>query len=144
MKSKILKLSPIPFQNLSVKYNDWLLLLLIPLIGLGYFVLRYFKNKPSVNLSNLSLQIFSSKTIEPNEVLPENLYLKLLNSTQTILNSDELDEILSISRLEPDSKKLRRHRLLVELEKTNPGFITRIKDSDDKRRFTYSINKSEL
>ncbi len=73
--------------------------------------------------------------------LPSDLYALLCQSDKTILVTEELDELLGISHLEPDSKKLKRHRLLSELEKNHPGFISRTKDPIDKRRFTYQLTK---
>lgn len=57
------------------------------------------------------------------------------------INVDELDEILDISHLIQDSKKLRRHRLLNDLDNIYPGYISRIKDESDKRKFLYQIKK---
>ena len=66
---------------------------------------------------------------------------KLLSANKTTFDIDELDTLLEISHMEFDSRKLKRHRLLSDLEKTNPGLIQRQKDETDKRRFIYSIHK---
>ena len=59
--------------------------------------------------------------------------------TKSVLTIDELDELLNITHLEPDSRKLRRFRLLKELSKSHPFMISRVKDKDDKRRFNYKV-----
>ena len=66
---------------------------------------------------------------------------KILNHEKIILDIDELDVLLEISHLEPDSRKLKRHRILSDLEKTHPGLILRHKDETDKRRFIYILAK---
>ena len=53
---------------------------------------------------------------------------------------EELDNVLDITHLEAESRKLRRFRRLGELNQLQPGFIIRVKDEEDKRRFLYQIN----
>jgi len=80
----------------------------------------------------------------PTEIeadLSDSLYNTLLKSEKTFFNGDELDEIFGISHLEPDSKKSKRHRFLADLDKNHPGFVVRIKEQIDKRRFNYKIVK---
>ena len=66
---------------------------------------------------------------------------KIINHEKIILDIDELDVLLEISHLESDSRKLKRHKILSDLEKTHPGLILRQKDETDKRRFIYILAK---
>jgi hypothetical protein len=68
-------------------------------------------------------------------------HLTLLKFSNSILSQEEFDEILGINKLEQDSKKLKRFRIIEELNLNHPLFIERIKDSSDKRRNVYKINK---
>lgn len=52
---------------------------------------------------------------------------------------EELDTVLEINHLLLESRKLRRHRYLSDLNKVYPGFIARTKDEQDKRKFLYLI-----
>lgn len=70
-----------------------------------------------------------------------DLHLKLIEQEKVMLSTDELDEILEISHLEMDSKKLKRHRIINDLNLNHPNFISRIKDENDKRKFLYMIKK---
>jgi hypothetical protein len=75
------------------------------------------------------------------ENLSDSLYRVLLQSEKTFFSGDELDEIFGIAHLEPDSKKSKRHRYLANLDKNHPGFVVRVKEQIDKRRFNYKIVK---
>ena len=92
--------------------------------------------------------VVTKKTSNPEAGLKQELGLaeteaikSILESNQDILSTDELDELLKISHLEQDSKKLKRHRILNEIQKISPNLVTRIKDVNDKRRFIYKINR---
>lgn len=73
--------------------------------------------------------------------LANPLFEKIAASSKNILDIDELDKLLEIDHMEFDSRKLKRHRILNDLEKSHPGFILRQKDETDKRRFIYEIKK---
>jgi hypothetical protein len=45
--------------------------------------------------------------------------------------------------LEVESRKLRRYRHVSELNQMHPGFIKRLKDEEDKRKFLYQINLTQ-
>jgi len=101
--------------------------LFISIVVVILFLLKlYFRNIPS-----------------KNKLKPE--MLEIINRLEKYkgkqINVDELDEILDISHLIQDSKKLRRHRLLNDLDNIYPGYISRIKDESDKRKFLYQIKK---
>lgn len=108
-------------------------LTLVGLILLISFLVYFIKRK-------------NVKTKEPGknetELHLNPLVEKIEASIKNTLDIDELDALLEINHMEFDSRKLKRHRLLSDLEKTNPGLITRQKDDTDKRRFIYVIQKS--
>jgi hypothetical protein len=68
------------------------------------------------------------------------MYLSITKLNKPVLNVDELDKALDIMHLEVESRKLRRHRHVSELNQMHPGFIKRLKDEEDKRKFLYQIN----
>jgi hypothetical protein len=70
------------------------------------------------------------------------LLAKILSAPKQALDINELDTLLEIDHMEFDSRKLKRHRLLSDLEKMHPGLIERQKDETDKRRFIYVIKNT--
>lgn len=54
---------------------------------------------------------------------------------------NDLDDFFKISHLSFDSKKLKRHRLIKEINAVKPGLITRERSPEDQRQFIYKINK---
>lgn len=87
-----------------------------------------------IYLKNRSLQ-------KKNKRNYTEMHLMLLKYSNSILSQEDFDEILGINKLEQDSKKLKRFRIIEELNLNHPLFIERIKDSTDKRRNVYKINK---
>lgn len=110
----------------------WVLISIIPLI-LIFFI---YKRKAKVN-ANKSNPIELDQN-QDNQL--EILVLKITKLNKGILNMEELDNLLDITHLEAESRKLRRFRKLSEINQLQPGFIIRIKDEEDKRRFLYQIN----
>ena len=89
---------------------------------------------------NQKIQAPSSEENQPaQESQSDHYYRKLIASEQALLTMEELDLLLGIDYMEADSRKLRRHRLMQELQENYPGLITRIKDEKDRRRFLYRI-----
>lgn len=92
----------------------------------------------------LFLPKFKKSNIDPQELknskFEDQLYQRIIFSNRTSLSVHELDIILEIDKLSSDSKKLKRHRLINELNKNYPGIIQRQKDLTDKRRNIYLIN----
>jgi DNA-binding MarR family transcriptional regulator len=82
---------------------------------------------------------FKQQKHQPNSPYSE-LHLRLIGLQKTTLTIEELDEIFEIVHLEPDSKKLKRTRLINELNVSKPNFIERERDESDKRRYLYKIN----
>ncbi len=68
------------------------------------------------------------------------LYQRIVASETTNLTIQELDVLLEIEKLSSDSRKLKRHRLINELNTHYPGLIERVKDLSDRRRNIYKIH----
>jgi hypothetical protein len=124
-------LEPLWYQIPRIQH---LLIVIISLIFLGLLVVFVYKR---INKRRILFQTQDSLAIEYSNPIIE----KILKYEKSILDIDELDVLLEISHLEFDSRKLKRHRILSDLEKTNPGLILRQKDETDKRRFIYILVK---
>lgn len=120
--------------NIFKTENHFRLRYLILLIILIVIILFFFINKYK-NLNKISNTIDNKFNKDPNVI--ELIY----NSDKNYVTVEELDVILQINHLEINSLRLKRHRILKEVEKHRPGLITRIKDVADKRKFKYQINK---
>lgn len=125
------------FNNKPLESNRlnliWIVMSIILLIGLGIFI--YIKK--------LKVPTKKSKPIVLNHIQTTQLqimYLSITKLNKPVLNVDELDKALDIMHLEVESRKLRRYRHVSELNQTHPGFIKRLKDEEDKRKFLYQIN----
>ena len=66
----------------------------------------------------------------------------ILNSPKTEITLHELDTLLGIDHMEHESKKMKRHRLLIALFEIHPNLLTRIKDPMDKRKTIFKITKN--
>lgn len=84
-----------------------------------------------------------SKSVSGQDSQHHPLIEKLFALNQSTLSLEELDDLLEIAHMEGESKKTKRHRLLAVIETQCPGLIVRHKDSTDKRRFLYFIQKNE-
>ena len=142
--TKTLQLLPILKPTESLSYTAWLLAFVI-LGSIPMMAYYYKKRKKSIAIFD---EIVDSETMQkleiddiPAEELKSDLYKAILNCGKLHVSTEELDELLAISHLEPDSKKLKRHRLLNKIEKNHPGFIVRVKDQIDKRQFSYKITR---
>lgn len=94
----------------------------------------------SVLLVVISIYFFRKKKTQ-KVVLDYNvLELRLINANK-ILNTDEMDEIFEITHLELDARKLKRSRMIEEINSRFPNFIIREKDNTDKRKFVYRIHQ---
>lgn len=90
---------------------------------LTFIITRHAKNKQTRRQSNPFIK-------------------KLIHQEKSELSIEELDTLLQINHMETESKKTKRHRMLTQIENDAPGLVVREKDSTDKRRFIYLINKS--
>ena len=107
-------------------------------------VLLLKKNKSGLQLSlkqNNSEPDLDQTVKDVDQIIENNIQKKVvenfLNSQKTELSVEELDELLEISHLTDDSRRLRRHRMLIDFPE---GFITRTKSNADKRSFIYKLN----
>ena len=142
--TKQLQLLPILKPKKSLSYTTWLIAFIL-LSSLPVMAYYYKKSKSSKVITeqlpdNFDNQYFKID-VQPEE-LQSDIYKAILNCGKLNVSTEELDELLGISHLEPDSKKLKRHRLLSKIEKKHPSFIVRIKDQIDKRQFSYQITKT--
>jgi len=110
----------------------WFLISIIPLI----LILIIYRRKTKVTANKI--KPIELDQIQDNQL--EILILKITKLNKSILNMEDLDNLLDINHLEAESRKLRRFRRLSELNQLHPGFIIRVKDEEDKRRFLYQIN----
>ena len=142
--TKTLQLLPILKPTESLSYTTWLFAFVI--LGSIPMMAYYYKKRKNSKViieqlpDNFDNQEFK-KDVQPEE-LQSDIYKAILNCGKLNVSTEELDELLGISHLEPDSKKLKRHRLLSKIEKKHPSFIVRIKDQIDKRQFSYQITKT--
>jgi hypothetical protein len=72
-----------------------------------------------------------------------NYFDKVAASAGNTLRTHEMDELFDIDKLSYDSRKLKRHRLIQEINKKHPDLIQRIKDKEDQRKYLYIINKQK-
>jgi hypothetical protein len=126
-----------PNQNTTIQPTNgisplWFLIIIIPLI-LIFFI---YKRKAKVTANKINPVVLDQIQATQLEILA----LKITKFNKRILNMEELDNLLDITHLEAESRKLRRFRRLSELNQLQPGFIIRVKDEEDKRRFLYQIN----
>ena len=68
------------------------------------------------------------------------LLKRIMAEVRPQLTVQELDLLFEIDKLSSDSRKLKRHRLIIELNSFCPGIIVRTKDAVDKRRNIYLLN----
>lgn len=73
----------------------------------------------------------------------EAIIAKIKASINKELTIDELDVLLGIFHLELESRKLKRHRLLHDIDIKSPNLISRTKDVIDKRKYLYIIQKKQ-
>jgi hypothetical protein len=102
-------------------FLPWILLVVVILLFAVWMIRFYYLKKESVSPYT-------------------ELHLKFIQHKNNSFTIEELDELLEIEHLEPDSKKLKRTRLINELNHTKPNFIERERDESDKRRYLYKIN----
>ncbi len=129
-----------PNQNTTIQPSNgisplWFLISIIPLI----LILIIYRRKTKVTANKINP--IELDKIQDNQL--EILVLKITKLNKGILNMEELDNLLDITHLEAESRKLRRFRKLSEINQLQPGFIIRVKDEEDKRRFLYQINLSQ-
>jgi hypothetical protein len=125
-------------QYLHEKTNSFWFLLLLPAF---VFLFLYQRKKRRLNLLTEGSE--NSQSVLNNHLSQTNgFYDALMRQEKKLLTMEELDILLEIEHMESDSKKLRRFRIIQNLNDRYPGFITRVKDLNDKRRFLYQLKRS--
>ena len=82
----------------------------------------------------LSIKRKNKRKINGNDILN-----KIKKYKNQVLTRDELDKILEINHLQPDSLKTKRSYLINEINSSDRIKIERIRDKDDKRFYNYLI-----
>ena len=129
----------------SIFFWPFIFIPLLLILASAIIYLKYRKKKQALQFiekNNIFVEVKKDRSIDVQEevqYIQSHLVTAIKNAKKSILTSDELDELLNITHLEPDSRKLRRFRLLKELSKDHPFLISRVKDNDDKRRFHYKV-----
>jgi hypothetical protein len=131
-----LVLTPNWWQNFYFKYSKsiYIILLLLLLVFVFYYVFKKLNKKAKGITKTLEPQI---QNIEKTHPLIE----AILASSKTELSADELDNLLGIFYMEQESKKMKRHRLIIQLNEIYPNLISRKKELIDKRKTIYIINQ---
>ncbi len=131
-KTNYRKIQQLHFTKFSTKinsYSNYFLIVLLSVITLiiGLIILKVKKSKNEIEENNNFTEI----------------HQRLFSHQNNSFTTDELDVVLEIDHLEADSKKLKRHRIINDLNQTHTNFIERIKDNNDKRKYIYIINKTK-
>ena len=132
-------------QKNAVTLQLILLVSVFALILALYFLLQFKKRKRLLADASLAeadelidSPLITKALYENDKDIQQQLAKRLLDASKTELTIEEIDDLLEISHLIGDSRKLRRHRIL----KTFPdGAISRNKSNIDRRSFTYTLDK---
>ena len=136
------KKEPLSF-NVNIE-QKWNILVKYPLIiappeenssDIVFYIFFSFIAAIIVTIVFFKLRIKGKNKIEFNEIES-----RLINANE-ILNTDEIDDIFDITHLDVDAKKLKRSRIIDDINSRFPDFIIREKDKSDKRKFVYRISK---
>lgn len=139
------KKEPLSF-NVDIE-QKWNILVKYPLIiapplennsGIVFYVFFSLIAAIIVTIIFFKLKI-KGKNKQKNKIEFNEIESRLINANE-ILNTDELDEIFGISHLEIDAKKLKRSRIIDDINTRFSDLIIREKDKSDKRKFVYRIN----
>ena len=82
----------------------------------------------------LTIKRKNKRKINENDILN-----KIKKYKNQVLTRDELDKILEIDHLQPDSLKTKRSYLINEINSSNGIAIERLRDKNDKRFHNYLI-----
>lgn len=82
----------------------------------------------------LTIKRKNKRKINENDILN-----KIKKYKNQVLTRDELDKILEIDHLQPDSLKTKRSYLINEINSSNGIAIERLRDKNDKRFYNYLI-----
>jgi hypothetical protein len=113
------------------KYYSWVLASLI-ILGL-LLIVNWYRVKTKNDAIAIREMFEGSEILEFKKIISEY--------DKNVLSTDELDKVLKIDHLQPNSKKIKRSLIIKKFEEYFSGFITRERSTDDKRIFNYRINK---
>ncbi len=129
-------LTPNWLQIFNLKYAKRVYIIL--LLFLFVYVLNYVFQKLEKRAKG---KIKIDETQIPNSEKQHPLIQVILSSTKKEFTSDELDTLLGIDYMEHESRKMKRHRLIIQLNEIYPNLLSREKDQSDKRKTIFTINK---
>jgi hypothetical protein len=131
-------LTPNWFQIFNLKYAKrvYIILLLLLLIYVLNYVFQKLDKRTKGNTKTEAPQIINIEKSHP-------LIQVIINSPKTELSADELDKLLGIDYMEQESRKMKRHRLIIQLNEIYPNLLSREKDQTDKRKTIFKVNKNE-
>lgn len=112
----------------------WLGLLLLLFL---YIIEKKFNRKDGNFQFN---QGFISRSSKAPVSFENEIALKLHSKGSRHYSQDELDELFHIQDLDYDSRKLKRSRIIAELNKNHQGLLERKRDPSDKRKFIYMVD----
>jgi hypothetical protein len=80
-------------------------------------------------------------TESPNPISVEDELASMMHQKGSRhYSQDELDELFQIQGLDYDARKLKRSRLIAEINARHEGLLERKRDPADKRKFIYMLN----
>ena len=123
---------PLKKQNQNYTIAIIILIIIIILIAVGIKIHR--NKKPKINIDTEDIE-------DADDFKLANTLKALESLAPCTFKLNDLDDFFKISHLSFDSKKLKRHRLIKEINAVKPGLITRERSPEDQRQFIYKINK---
>lgn len=129
-------LTPNWLQIFNLKYARKIYIILLLLLFAYIVNLVFHKLDKKEKKKIISPQISNTEKTHP-------LIQVILDSPKTELSADELDKLLGIDYMEQESRKMKRHRLIIQLNEIYPNLLSREKDQTDKRKTIFKVNKNE-
>lgn len=129
-------LTPNWWQVFNLKYAQKIYIILLLLLFAYIVNLVFHKLDRKEKKKIISPQISNTEKTHP-------LIQVILDSPKTELSADELDKLLGIDYMEQESRKMKRHRLIIQLNEIYPNLLSREKDQTDKRKTIFKVNKNE-
>ncbi|MFM1898492.1 MAG: hypothetical protein RL577_732 [Bacteroidota bacterium] len=130
--SEIDRMAQMSFVSERLVY--WLGLLLLLFL---YIFEKQFNRKDSKFQFNEGV---FEQTPKPTLSPEEEIALALHKKGSQQYSQDELDILLNIQDFDYDSRKLKRSRIITELNKNHEGILDRKRDPSDKRKFIYTVD----
>ncbi len=109
---------------------------LILLLFLYVIEKRFNRKKRDFSFNQGFVDLKSELSLTPEDEITVGIHKN--GSRQYTL--DELDELFRIQDFDYDSRKLKRSRIIAELNKKHEGLLDRKRDPSDKRKFIYIVN----